>query len=38
MKSASLRDLFVIELSDLYDAENQLIKALPKLAKAQSES
>lgn len=34
MKSASLQDLFVIELSDLYDAENQLIKALPKLAKA----
>jgi ferritin-like metal-binding protein YciE len=34
MKSASLRDLFVIELSDLYDAENQMIKALPKLAKA----
>jgi ferritin-like metal-binding protein YciE len=34
MKSASLRDLFVMELSDLYDAENQLIKALPKLAKA----
>ena len=34
MKSASLRDLFVIELSDLYDAESQLIKALPKLAKA----
>jgi ferritin-like metal-binding protein YciE len=34
MKSASLRDLFVIELSGLYDAENQLIKALPKLAKA----
>ena len=23
MKSASLRDLFVIELSDLYDAENR---------------
>ena len=34
MKSASLRDLFVIELSDLYDAESQLMKALPKLAKA----
>lgn len=34
MKSASLQDLFVIELSDLYDAEHQLIKALPKLAKA----
>ena len=34
MQSASLRDLFVIELSDLYDAESQLIKALPKLANA----
>jgi ferritin-like metal-binding protein YciE len=36
MKSSSLRDLFIIELSDLYDAENRLIKALPKLAKASS--
>ncbi len=36
MKSSSLRDLFVIELNDLYDAENQLIKALPKMAKASS--
>ncbi len=36
MKSASLQDLFIIELSDLYDAEHQLIKALPKLAKASS--
>ena len=36
MKSSPLRDLFVIELSDLYDAENQLIKALPKMAKASS--
>lgn len=34
MKAASLRDLFIYELSDLYDAENQLIKALPKMAKA----
>jgi ferritin-like metal-binding protein YciE len=34
MKSSSLRDLFIIELNDLYDAENQLIKALPKMAKA----
>src|SRR4029077_17120555 len=36
MKSSSLLDLFVIELNDLYDAENQLIKALPKMAKASS--
>jgi ferritin-like metal-binding protein YciE len=36
MKSSSLQDLFVIELNDLYDAENQLIKALPKMAKASS--
>ncbi len=36
MKSASLQDLFVIELSGLYDAERQLIKALPKVAKASS--
>jgi ferritin-like metal-binding protein YciE len=28
----SLNDLFVEQLRDLYDAENQLIKALPKLA------
>jgi ferritin-like metal-binding protein YciE len=36
MKSSSLQDLFVIELSDLYDAEHQLVKALPKMAKASS--
>src|ERR1700720_2841961 len=36
MKSSSLQDLFIIELNDLYDAENQLIKALPKMAKASS--
>lgn len=36
MKSSSLQDLFVIELSDLYDAENQLMKALPKMVKASS--
>jgi len=36
MKSSSLQDLFIVELSDLYDAENQLIKALPKMAKASS--
>ena len=32
----SLQDLFVEQLHDLYDAENQLIKALPKLAEAAS--
>jgi ferritin-like metal-binding protein YciE len=33
MEMASLRDLFVEELRDLYSAENQLLKALPKMAK-----
>lgn len=32
----SLRDLYVKELQDLYSAEHQLLKALPKLAKAAS--
>jgi ferritin-like metal-binding protein YciE len=32
----SLRELYVEQLRDLYDAENQLIKALPKMAKASS--
>jgi len=36
MKTASLHELFVKELQDLYDAENQLIKALPKMANAAS--
>lgn len=30
----SLHDLYVEELRDLYNAENQLIKALPRMAKA----
>jgi ferritin-like metal-binding protein YciE len=34
MKESTLRELFVDELRDLYDAENRLVKALPKLAKA----
>jgi ferritin-like metal-binding protein YciE len=34
MKSNTLRYLFVEELRDLYDAENRLVKALPKMAKA----
>src|SRR5256885_3489500 len=33
-----LHELFISELSDIYDAEKQLIKALPKMAKkAESE-
>jgi len=36
MKLGSLHDLFVEELKDLYNAENQLTKALPKMAKAAS--
>lgn len=32
----SLHDLFVEELKDLYSAESQLVKALPRLAKAAS--
>ncbi len=34
MKLQSLSDLFVDELSDLHSAEKQLLKALPKMAKA----
>jgi ferritin-like metal-binding protein YciE len=36
MRSEGLRELYVDELKDLYSAENQLIKALPKMAKAAS--
>jgi ferritin-like metal-binding protein YciE len=34
--SEGLKDLYVDELKDLYNAENQLVKALPKMAKAAS--
>jgi ferritin-like metal-binding protein YciE len=34
MSENSLKELYLDELRDLYDAENQLIKALPKIAKA----
>ncbi len=34
MELNSLQDLFIEDLKDLYNAENQLIKALPKMAKA----
>jgi ferritin-like metal-binding protein YciE len=33
MKITSLEDLLTDELKDLYSAENQLVKALPKMAK-----
>jgi len=36
MKLDTLRELYINELRDLYNAENQLIKALPKMAKAAS--
>jgi ferritin-like metal-binding protein YciE len=36
MQMEDLRDLYVDQLRDLYNAENQLIKALPKMAKAAS--
>jgi len=36
VRLSSLQDLYVNELKDLYSAENQLLKALPKMAKAAS--
>jgi ferritin-like metal-binding protein YciE len=36
MKIETLRKMFIDELKDLYSAENQLVKALPKMAKAAS--
>ncbi len=38
MKLHNLHDLYVSELKDLYNAENQLLKALPKMAKLASAS
>jgi len=37
MKNENLRELLVEELKDLYSAENQLTKALPKVAKNASD-
>jgi ferritin-like metal-binding protein YciE len=34
MNQVILRELFVEQIQDIYDAEKQLVKALPKLAKA----
>ena len=36
MKLDTLEQLYISELRDLYSAENQLLKALPKMAKAAS--
>jgi len=36
MEMETLQDLYVEELKDLYSAENQIIKALPKMIKAAS--
>ena len=36
MKLNTLQDLFIDELRDLYSAENQLLKALPKMARGAS--
>src|ERR1051325_610520 len=33
MKMQTLKDLYIDELKDVYDAENQIAKALPKMAK-----
>jgi ferritin-like metal-binding protein YciE len=38
MANDSLRELYIDELRDLYSAETQLTKALPKMAKASSNS
>jgi ferritin-like metal-binding protein YciE len=38
MAQSSLRELYIDELRDLYNAETQLTKALPKMAKASSNS
>src|SRR5450755_2735731 len=36
MKLTNLHDLYVDELKDLYSAEHQILKALPKMAKKAS--
>jgi ferritin-like metal-binding protein YciE len=38
VKTDTLRELYIKELQDLYDAENQIIEALPKMIKAASAS
>src|SRR3984893_10174891 len=36
MSDEGLKELYIEDLKDIYNAENQLVKALPKLAKAAS--
>jgi Domain of unknown function (DUF892) len=36
MPDQRLKELYIDELKDLYSAENQLVRALPKMAKAAS--
>ena len=36
MRLTTLQDLLIEELKDLYDAEKQILKALPKMAKQSS--
>lgn len=36
MNTKTLKDLFLDELADMYDAEKRIVKALPKMAKAAS--
>ena len=38
MKESALKELYIKELRDTYDAERQITKALPKMAKAASSS
>jgi ferritin-like metal-binding protein YciE len=37
MKLGSLNDLYIMELKDIYSAEKQILKALPKMIKAASD-
>jgi ferritin-like metal-binding protein YciE len=36
MQLETIKELYVHELSDLYDAENQILQALPKMSQAAS--
>jgi len=36
MPNEGLKELYIDELKDIYNAESQLVKALPKMAKAAS--
>ncbi len=38
MQENALKELYLNELRDVYDAEKQITKALPKMAKAASSS